>query len=88
MHSIRVGEAISRLLVTTAAAGMVPLVSRKYAGVGQRYTGATPPRRERKRESRTGVHGRERVVHIARVREPVCSFSTKRPVRYRSLPRK
>ena len=38
MHSIRVGGAVNRLLVTTAAVSMVALVSRKHTGADQRAT--------------------------------------------------
>lgn len=41
MHCVRVGRAVSRPLMGTATRDVVPLLSRKSAGLGQRDIGET-----------------------------------------------
>ena len=66
MRSIRVGGAVSRPLVNTAAAGL-DVTGEKYNGVGESYSGATPPHDgEKAGESRTGAHGSERAADVPR----------------------
>lgn len=62
------------------------LMGWKSAGVAQRYISGLPPSHngeKRKRESRQQayIHGRERVAHIAGIREAVRRVPTKRPLR-------
>lgn len=85
MPSFRVGGAVRPSLACTTVADILSLVGWKCAGVVQRCVGATPPhlprREEEAGETRTCVHGNERVARIARLRKPVRSFSSKSPLR-------
>ena len=80
------GGAVSGSLAGTAVAYIMSLVGWKSAGVAERYVGATPLHHgeKRKRESRTGVHGRERPTYITRFRKTVRSVPTRGPLRYGS----
>ena len=76
MHSIRVEGAVDILLVITTAVGMVVLVTRTCAG--QRATLSHHGEKESGRELPTGPEFAKLYI---------CSFSTRRPLRYGTLHR-